>query len=197
MQVNDAIDRISEIHDHLSRSEIYRGYRAIPVAISGVVAIFGAAAQPFVVGDQIDYVVYWCALALGCVVLAGSGIVRKYLRDGTRARRQAQKVIGQFLPCLVAGMLVTLVVAIASEGWVVLLPGLWSVIFGLGIFASRPYLPRVVGGVALYYVAGGGLLLVLAESHRSLSPWTMGWTFGVGQIAAAVVLYWKIEREDS
>ena len=46
MEVNRALDRISEIHDHLAKSEVFRGYRSIPVALSGVVALLAASAQP-------------------------------------------------------------------------------------------------------------------------------------------------------
>lgn len=73
------------------------------------------------------------------------------------------------------------------------LPGLWAAVFGLGVFASRPYLPRAVGWVALYYLLAGVVLLILARPGVP-SPWSVGLTFGFGQAAAAVVLWFHLER---
>ena len=36
--------------------------------------------------------------------------------------------------------------------------------------------------------------LVLARGLSAFSPWAMGLTFGVGQLLAAAVLYWNLER---
>lgn len=209
MQINDAISQISEIHDHLTRSEVYRGYRSVPMALSGGMAFGGALLQESVLrssalsGDgglsayYLHYVGFWLTIAALSAIMAGAGIVVRYVREPVLARRQARRVIGQFVPCLVAGTLVTYPVLHSNAQWVPLLPGLWSTLFGLGIFASRPYLPRAIGWVALFYVFAGAILLSLAGDGSSLSPWAMGWTFGVGQFAAALVLYWKIERKDA
>jgi hypothetical protein len=64
----------------------------------------------------------------------------------------------------------------------------------MGIFASRPYLPRAIGWVALFYFLAGCGLLLLARDGYSLSPWGIGGVFGIGQLAAALVLYQNKER---
>jgi hypothetical protein len=80
---------------------------------------------------------------------------------------------------------------------VALLPGLWAVLFGLGVFASRPYLPRATGWVALFYLAAGGLLLWAADRPGvALNGWGVGGVFGVGQLATALVLHRNVERHD-
>ena len=202
LKVERAISHISEIHGHLTQSQVYRGYRSVPVALTGTIAIAGAIAQPHLVqsNDAVAYVYFWCTVAVINLALSGSTIVVQYLRDTAYRRWQARKAVGQFLPCLAAGAIVTGTIvtgaAIQSSEWISLLPGLWSLLFALGIFASRPFLPRAIGFVALFYLVASGLLLRGAMSELSLSPWAMGATFGVGQLAAAVVLYWKIERSD-
>ena len=75
-----------------------------------------------------------------------------------------------------------------------LLPGLWAICFGIGIFASRPYLPRASGWVALLYYAAGVALLWIARGPEPLRGWWVGGTFGAGQLMAALVLYWNLER---
>lgn len=96
-----------------------------------------------------------------------------------------------------AGALVTVAVLRAAPATVPLLPGLWAVFYGLGVFASRPYLPRAIGWVALFYLGAGAVLLGLAGEGRSLSPWAMGLVFGPGQLALALVLHWNLERKEN
>ena len=71
---------------------------------------------------------------------------------------------------------------------------LWALFFGVGIFAARPYVPRASGWVALYYWTVGLMLLWMARGVDLLSPWAVGATFGTGQLLAAAVLYWNLER---
>ena len=40
----------------------------------------------------------------------------------------------------------------------------------------------------------GAMLLTLHEA--ALSPWAMGLPFGAGQLFAAAILYWTLERTD-
>jgi hypothetical protein len=75
-----------------------------------------------------------------------------------------------------------------------LLPGLWAICFGIGTFASRPYLPRASGWVALFYYAAGFTLLWIAGGPEPLTGWWVGGTFGVGQLIGALVLWWNLER---
>jgi hypothetical protein len=67
--------------------------------------------------------------------------------------------------------------------------------FGLGIFASLPYLVRASGWVALYFYVAGALLLWTAGGRDVLSAWSVGGTFGVGQLLTAAVLYWNLEHD--
>ena len=62
------------------------------------------------------------------------------------------------------------------------LPGLWATTFALGIWSGRPYLPKAVGLVALFYLLAGTWLLVISDGAVP-SPWGMGLTFGIGQAA--------------
>ncbi len=198
MHVREAINRIEEIHEHLDRGEVYRGYRSIPVALTGAVALAGAGTQPLFVDPStpLEYVVFWAVVASVSLAIAAIGIVTRYFEGSPHMRRQARRVLGQFLPCIAAGTLVTIGVGRAAVECIPVLPGIWSAIFALGVFASRPYLPRATGWVALFYLISSVALLALAPSGQSLAPWTMGVTFGVGQLAAATVLYWKIERHN-
>jgi len=69
-----------------------------------------------------------------------------------------------------------------------MLPGLWSISFSLGIFASCRFLPRPMFAVGLWYLAAGLVCLVVESGPRELSPWAMGISFGVGQLLVALTL---------
>ena len=77
-----------------------------------------------------------------------------------------------------------------------MLPGLWSILFGLGVFASRHFLPRATLGVGIFYEAAGVFCLAAAQGDHALAPWSMAVPFGFGQLLSAAVLYWTLERAD-
>jgi len=196
-EIDRAISQIGEIHEHLARTEVCREIRAVPVAVAGVLGLLAAALQPRLQaqGTEIGFVLYWAAVAGICLAVGSAGILLNYLRQSSDwARRQTRIVVGQFLPSFVAGVLVTLAVTKSESLSVSLLPGLWACLFSLGIFAARPYLPRIIGWVGLYYLLAGAVLLATAAPGASPSPWEIGLTFGFGQLVSAVVLYYDLER---
>jgi hypothetical protein len=216
MEIHKALDQISQIHGHLAKTDVYRGYRAVPVALSGAVAFAAAALQArFVGNDQpFSFVVCWVGVAVIGAVTCGGGILYSYIRQESEfARRRTRAAVGQLLPCLVAGAIITIPMTNEGSRTIAFLPGLWAILFSLGIFASRSYLPKMIGWIALYYLVAGTVLLAMAfppmsgpawgmektlevAPSASLSPWGMGLTFGVGQLLSGIVLYWNLERED-
>ena len=194
-----ALEQIAEIHEHLAKTEVYRGWRSLPVASSALVGIAAAAWQS-ATGKPLDawsYTVFWLAVGVVALVIGCSEIVWHYAARATLAeRRRSRQVVGQFLPALVAGALITPAIIQLSPSLVTLLPGLWSLLFGVAVFAARPFVPRESGWVALYYFAAGLFLMWRAPDTNALSPWAVGGTFGIGQLFAAAALYWSIERPD-
>ena len=75
-----------------------------------------------------------------------------------------------------------------------MLPGLWSILFGLGVCASCWLLPPQMYAVAVYYLLAGAACILEGQGTAALAPWTMLATFGIGQFLTAAVLYWTLER---
>jgi hypothetical protein len=197
VDVPRALAQIEAIHEQLAKGEVYRGYRSLPIAASGVIGVVAAWLQPRYVthADQVGFVLYWTAVATCASLVGGSEILRNYIvRDDEAGRRRTRQVVGQFLPSVLGAAIVTASFVHLSATLVPLLPGIWAIFFGIGTFASRPYLPRAALQVALFYYAAGVVLLWIPRGPEPLSGWWVGGTFGLGQILAAAVLYWSLER---
>jgi hypothetical protein len=77
-----------------------------------------------------------------------------------------------------------------------MLPGLWQVIYSLGVFSTCRFLPRPMIVAGVWYLLTGLICLALGD-FRSLAPWTMGVAFGGGQLLVAGILFLATpENED-
>jgi hypothetical protein len=83
--------------------------------------------------------------------------------------------------------LVTVVLVRFVPGSQWMLPGLWQVIFSLGVFSSSRFLPRATLAVGAWYLLTGLTSLTLGDS-RALSPWWMGVPYAAGQLLVAGIL---------
>jgi hypothetical protein len=95
--------------------------------------------------------------------------------------------VEQFLPSVGAGALITLVLLRDVPAALWMLPGIWQVIFSLGVFSSCRFLPRQVAAAGVWYLLSGLACIALADS-RALSPWAMGIPYGAGQLLVAGIL---------
>ncbi|MES1213361.1 MAG: hypothetical protein ABUL64_02135 [Singulisphaera sp.] len=200
MEYNKALSQISEIHAQLAKGEIYRGFRSLPVALSGLAGFVAAAVAPRLgaTNSFASSTSYWLVAGVICGLIGFSETAIHYVRyEDALARRRSRKVLGQFVPGLAAGLGITWCLMRRGELLLPFLPGLWSVMFGLAIFSARPYLPRASGWIALWYLAMGLLWLTLPPADPWRSGWIVAATFGVGQLGAALVLFWNIERAEN
>jgi hypothetical protein len=201
MELREALDSIATIRRRMAETEVFRGYRALPVALSAVFALIGGFLQPVLVPrpdqDVPGYVAVWSAVALLSIAVAGLAMfVRDRLAGASLTRPVTWLAVGQFVPCLVAAAAVTAVIVRVAPDAAWVLPGLWQVYFSQGVFASCRLLPRPAFAVGVLYLAVGIITLIVARGPDALSPWAMAVPFGVGQLAAAAVLYWTLERID-
>lgn len=201
MQLEEALRQISDIRQQMAQSEVFRGYRSLTVAFSGIAACAAAFIQvTWVPSPAVDlgrYLGLWITVAVASLIIAGIEMTWRALRAGSGLARQHTLLAAQqFAPCVFVGALLTLCIFCVARDVAWMLPGLWSLIVGLGVFASCRLLPSQVIWVAYYYLLCGCACLVWGRDEHALSPWQMGITFGGGQILAALILYWTLERTD-
>ena len=201
MQLQDALSQISEIRHQMARSEVFRGYRSTTVGFSGGLGVLAAVCQswwvPSPAVDLKRYLGLWIGVAAASLVVAGGELYRRaHIAGPGLAHHMTRLALGQFMPCVVVGGLLTLCIYRAAPEVAWMLPGLWSLVFGLGIFASYRLLPQQVFWVGSYYVVCGCTCLIYGQGPHAFSAWQMGVSFGCGQLLSAGILYWVLERSD-
>ena len=201
MELREALGQISEIRQRMARSEVFRGYRSLTVGSVGLMGVLAAIAQPYLVpspaNDLEAYLTLWVSVAAVAFLLVALGLWRRVrTTESPMVRESTLLSADQFLPCVAVGALVTLGIYRGARdvGW--MLPGLWSFVFSLGIFASYRQLPRQVFWVGVYFTVCGFGCLLLGQGTNAFSPWQMGIGFGGGLLIGAAILYWTLERTD-
>jgi hypothetical protein len=168
MDLHEALSQISEIRQQVARTETFRGYRAAPVAFSAVVACMAASVQqsliPDAAQDLVGYLALWVGAALLSMAVTGVTMVL-HCRQSTNSLTIPNTIlaVGQFAPSVVAGGLLTFVLFRQAPDAAWMLPGLWSIFFSLGIFASYRLLPKATFWIGVFYMMAGILGLLWAR----------------------------------
>lgn len=192
-ELYQALSDISRIRRQMAATTEFRGYGPATLAATGLMAMAASGVQRLLLPEAAThvtaYVALWAATATLAVALTGAQML-------TRSRRMHSALSGdmirmaveQFLPALGAGFLLTVVIAayVPQTAW--LLPGLWQIVFALGIFASCRFLPKPIIAPGVWYLFTG-LACVAVGEHAALSPLAMGIPFGVGQMLVAAILF--------
>jgi hypothetical protein len=192
-ELQQALSEIHSIRNQVAQGTEFHGYGPASIAASGVLALLVAAAQTqWMAKPRANLTVWlgvWGGTAVISMFLAGVETFARSRRVHVGfAREMVQSAVAQFLPAVMVGFLLTAVMmrVAPEECW--MLPGLWEMIFSLGVFASCRFLPRLMFGVGVWYLGAGIFCLAAASTTRTLSPWAMGIPFGVGQLLVAAVL---------
>jgi len=188
-----ALADIHLIRHQVARGTQFRGYGPGSIAVTGLAALAVAWGESLWAGhgshDLAVNLMIWLSTATASLLLSGIDTWRRARRVHVDlAEEMLQAAAEQFIPALAVGALLTVVLVrmAPGEGW--LLPGLWEIIFSLGIFASCRFLPRSMFAVGLWYLAAGLCSLMVGSGPKVFLPWTMGVPFGVGQLLVAAVL---------
>jgi hypothetical protein len=196
--LNKALGDISSIRRQMARSTEFRGYGPATLAATGGIAILAASAQALWVRNPVTsvgaYLTVWIATACLSAALIGMQMVTRTHRiHSGMADEMIRMAVEQFLPAAGAGTLLTVVFVrfVPSTLW--MLPGLWQVIFSLGVFSSCRFLPRPMAAAGVWYLLSGLTCITLADG-RALSPWAMGIPFGAGQLLVAGILYFTAQE---
>jgi hypothetical protein len=197
--LDKALSDISTIRAQIAAGTAFRGYGPAALAASGGLALLTALAQSLWLADPTGQALIFLGAWAGTAALSIGLIWLEMRRRAHRhhsglADAMIHQAMEQFLPAAAAGVLLPLFLAGYAPEALWLVPGLWQILVGLGLFASARSLPRLVTLVGAWYFLGGFAVLMLASDDRALSPWTMGVPFMIGQLAMAAVLHASSKR---
>jgi hypothetical protein len=199
--LRDALSEIQWIRAQIARFAEFRGYGPTSLSVTGLLAFAVAAAQSTWPPSQVHtipvYLGVWTVTAvIALTLITVETILRSRRIHPTLAIQMAHAALEQFLPPLVAGVLLTVALVLRAPESLWMLPGVWQLLFAQGVFASRRFLPKPIFWVGVWYLATG--LACLARGHGvwELSPWEMGVPFGVGQLLVAGVLRFGYQERD-
>ena len=141
----------------MTRSEVYRGYRSLTTSVSSMLAILGAVTQPlFVASPDTElgrYLIFWIGIAAVSAIVVGSEVWWRARRTDSEVLQQMTRLaVEQLSPSLVVGALLTLCIFQTAPQVSWMLPGLWALIFSLGIFAPPAATTILVGCFVLRLV---------------------------------------------
>ena len=196
-----ALADITTIRSQMARGTQFRGYGPATIAATGLLTILAAGAQalwlPDPASDIGGYLILWVVVAAVSAIMIGVEMVARARRiHSGLADEMLYAAVEQFMPAAVAGALLTVVLVRSAPQSVWMLPGLWQIIFSLGVFASCRTLPRPIFAAGAWYLAAGLANLAFANPDNGLSPWSMAVPYGLGQLYIAAVLYRSVGAHD-
>ena len=195
-----ALGDISSIRRQMASTTEFRGYGPATLAATGLFAILAAAAQARWLPDPAHhisaYLGVWVSTAVLSAALTGVQMYNRARRiHSGLSNEMLRMAVEQFLPSAAAGLLVTIVLLRYAPFATWMLPGIWQVIFSLGIFSSCRFLPRPMIAAGAWYLLTGLSCLAMG-GNRALSPWTMGIAYGAGQLLVAAILLFSTSPEN-
>lgn len=190
--LHKALADIGNIRLQLAAGTTFRGFGPTVIATTGLLSIAAAAAQSMQLlphQNPIHFLCVWIAVAAVSAVLIGAEMHARTRRQNSGlADAMLVSAVEHFLPVGAAGVVIAAVLMRLADDAVWLLPGLWQMLIALGLFAAVRFLPRTIIIAAAWYFVSGATVLALASETRTLSPWSMGLPFGIGQLLLAAIL---------
>ncbi len=192
---------IIAIRSQIAAGTAFRGYGPAAMAATGAITLITAILQFLLLhdptGNPLTFFFGWAAAALLSSALIWIEMQARSRRHHSGlADAMIHQAVEQCLPAGIAGLLFAVMLWKFAPESLWMLPGLWQVLVSLGVFASVRSLPRSVAlAGAWYFVAGFSVLLLASQSH-TLSPWTMGLPFAIGQSLMATILYFATGAND-
>lgn len=200
--LNRALIDLRSIRRQVAQTSEFRGYGPLTLSATAGLALFAGGLQsrwlPEPSRHPAEYVALWLSTGvLSAALIATQMLTRAHRLHSGTADEMVRVAVAQFLPAGVAGALLPFVLLHVTPAVFWMLPGLWQLIFSLGVFASCRGLPGPMLFAGLWFLVFGLLGLYMGDT-RALAPVSMAGSFAIGMayIAAVHYLYAKKEHSD-
>jgi hypothetical protein len=189
--LNQALVDIRNIRRQVARTTEFRGYGPLTLSATAVIALLAGMAQPHWVSEPAthpdSYVALWLATGVFCAALIVTQMLTRVRRlHSGMADEMVRMAVAQFLPAGIAGAILPFVLLHLTPKVFWMLPGLWQIIFSLGVFASCRCLPRPMLLVGAWFFLTGFALIALGD-NRALAPAAMAGAYALGMTLVAAI----------
>ena len=190
--------RYRSIRRQVANTTEFRGYGPLTLSTTIVFALLAGTAQSRWLPEPAIHPARYVALWLFTGVLSAAVIITQMLTRANRlhsgmADEMIRMAVTQFLPAAIAGIIVPFVLLRITHDVFWMLPGLWQIVFSLGVFASCRCLPRLMLIAGVWFLLTG-LACVSLGGARALAPAMMSYPFAVGMGLVAVVHYLSAKK---
>jgi hypothetical protein len=196
--LNQALVDIRDIRRQVAQSTEFRGYGPLTLSATAGLALLAGAVQSRWVPEPAAHPEVYVALWLATGVLSAALIVTQMLTRAGRlhsgmADEMIHLAVAQFLPAAIAGAILPFVLLQVTQSVFWMLPGLWQIVFSLGVFASCRCLPRPMLLVGVWFLITG-LGCISLGGVRALAPATMSCAYGIGMALVAIIHYLSAKK---
>jgi len=196
--LNQALVDIRTIRRQVARTTEFRGYGPLTLSATALLAMFAGVAQSYWVREParhpIQYVALWLAVAVVCAALiATQMLTRARHQHSDMADEMIRMAVAQFLPAAIAGAILPFILLNVTTSVFWMLPGLWQILFSLGVFASCRSLPRPMLLVGVWFLLSGFACIALGDA-RALAPVRMSCAYAVGMGLVAAIHYLSAKK---
>jgi predicted benzoate:H+ symporter BenE len=197
--LNQALVDIRSIRRQVAHATEFRGYGPLTLSATAVFALLAGAAQsrwlPEPASRPAQYVALWLITGVVCAALIVTQMLTRAERlHSGMADEMIRVAVAQFLPAGVAGLVLPFVLLRVPREVFWMLPGLWQIVFSLGVFASCRSLPRPMLIAGVWFLLTG-LVCVSLGGARALAPAMMSVPYALGMGFVAVVHHLSAKTE--
>jgi uncharacterized membrane protein HdeD (DUF308 family) len=181
MTGREAEQTLSVIRTLMERSTTYTNLSGHAGIAAGLLALAGSALRA---GLNTPFLPTWLGVLAAALATTFLFTARMAQRNGEPLwTRQSRTVFLSLLPALAGTLVLTAV--LTRVGQVVLLPGVWMLMWGVGALAMSFFTPRVISMLGLTFMAAGVATFCLGPMPDALC---MGATFGLVHLGYGVAL---------
>jgi hypothetical protein len=196
--LNRALVDIRNIRRQVAQTTEFRGYGPLTLTATAVLALLGGVVQshwiPEPANRPVQYVALWLTTAVLCAALIASQMLARARRlHSGMADEMIRAAVAQFVPAGVAGAILPFILLHVTHGVFWMLPGLWQIIFALGVFASCRCLPRPMLLAGAWFLLAG-LACISIGDERALAPAMMAGSYAIGMTLVAAIHYLSAKK---
>ncbi len=196
--LNQALVDIREIRRQMAQATEFRGYGPLTLFATAIFALIAGEAQAYWVPEPANHPTQYVALWLATGIFSAALIVVQMLTRANRlhsgmADEMIRMAVAQFLPAAIVGGILPFVLLHAAPGALWMLPGLWQIVFSLGVFASCRCLPRPMYLAGAWFLFTGLVCIALGDA-RALAPAAMAVPYVAGMALVAGIHHFSAKE---